>query len=132
MVVTPRLIIDSVVRSVCDCDVERLVPLAGAGMNETYRAELVGGVAVVVRIARQPGPWFVDEAHLMTQARGVGVPTAEVLGLEQLEHDGQLLRSRSSSSCRAVRSTSCWGSCRPLISSGWCWTLVSCWRGSTA
>jgi aminoglycoside phosphotransferase (APT) family kinase protein len=91
MVVTPRLIIDSVVRSVCDCDVERLVPLAGAGMNETYRAELVGGVAVVVRIARQPGPWFVDEAHLMTQARGVGVPTAEVLGLEQLEHDGQLL-----------------------------------------
>jgi len=42
MVTTPRPIIDSVVRSVCDRGVERLVPLAGGGMNETYRAEFAG------------------------------------------------------------------------------------------
>lgn len=60
-------------------------------MNETYRAELAGDDAVVVRIARQDVPWFVDEAYLMTQARAVGVPTAEVLGLEHLDHDGELL-----------------------------------------
>ena len=40
MVTTPRPIIDSVVRSVCGRGVERLVPLAGGGMNETYRVEL--------------------------------------------------------------------------------------------
>ncbi|TCC07448.1 phosphotransferase family protein [Kribbella soli] len=91
MVTTPRSIIDSVVRSVCGRDVEGLVPLAGGGMNETYRVELAGDGAVVVRIARQDVPWFVDEAYLMTQARAVGVPTAEVLGLEHLEHDGELL-----------------------------------------
>ena len=60
-------------------------------MNETYRAEFADDVAVVVRIARQPTPWFIDEAHLMTQARAVGVPTAEVLGLEHQEHNGELL-----------------------------------------
>ncbi|TDO46091.1 Ser/Thr protein kinase RdoA (MazF antagonist) [Kribbella sp. VKM Ac-2571] len=60
-------------------------------MNETYRVQLAGDDAVVVRIARQDVPWFVDEAYLMTQARAVGVPTAEVLGLEHLDHDGQLL-----------------------------------------
>lgn len=91
MVTTPRPIIDSVVRSVCGRDVERLVPLAGGGMNETYRVELRSDVAVVVRIARQREPWFIDEARLMTQARDVGVPTAEVLGLEHLDHDGELL-----------------------------------------
>jgi aminoglycoside phosphotransferase (APT) family kinase protein len=91
MVTTPRTIIDSVVRSVCGRDVECLLPLAGGGMNETYRADLAGGGAVVVRIARQDVPWFVDEAQLIAQARAVGVPTAEVLGLEHLEHDGQLL-----------------------------------------
>jgi aminoglycoside phosphotransferase (APT) family kinase protein len=60
-------------------------------MNETYRVELAGDVAVVVQIARQDAPWFIDEAHLMAQARAVGVPTAEVLGLEHLDHDGELL-----------------------------------------
>jgi len=91
MLTTPRPIIDSVVRSVCGRDVECLVPLAGGGMNETYRVELVSDVAVVVRIARQQVPWFIDEAHLMAQARAVGVPTAEVLGLEHLDHNGELL-----------------------------------------
>lgn len=60
-------------------------------MNETYRADLAGSVAVVVRIARQPEPWFIDEALLMAQAREVGVPTAEVLGLDHLDHQGELL-----------------------------------------
>jgi aminoglycoside phosphotransferase (APT) family kinase protein len=91
MVTTPRPIVDSVVRSICGRDVDRLVPLAGGGMNETYRAELGGDVAVVVRIARQSTPWFIDEAHLMEQARAADVPTAEVLGLEHLDHDGELL-----------------------------------------
>lgn len=91
METTPRTIIDAVVRSVCGRDIERLVPLAGGGMNETYRADCVGDVAVVVRIARQPTPWFIDEAHLMAQARAAGAPTAEVLGLEHREHDGGLL-----------------------------------------
>lgn len=91
MMTTPRPIIDSVVRSVCGQDVERLVPLTGGGMNETYRAELLDGVAVMARIARQPNPWFINEAHLMAQARDLGVPTPEVLGVEHLEHDGVLL-----------------------------------------
>jgi len=60
-------------------------------MNETYRADLAGDARVVVRIARQRTPWFIDEAHLMGQARAAGVPTAEVLGLEHLDHDGELL-----------------------------------------
>jgi hypothetical protein len=91
MVTTPRPIIDSVVRSVCGRDVERLVPLTGGGMNETYRVELASDVAVVARIACQPTPWFIDEAQLMAQARDVGVPTPEVLGLKQMEHRGELL-----------------------------------------
>jgi aminoglycoside phosphotransferase (APT) family kinase protein len=84
-------ITSAVVRSVCSRHVERLVPLAGGGMNETYRAELGGGTAVVVRIARHGTPWFVDEAQLMAQARDAGVPTAEVLGVEHVDHDGELL-----------------------------------------
>ncbi|WP_148256537.1 phosphotransferase family protein [Kribbella flavida] len=91
MVTTPRPIVDAVVRSVCGRAVERLVPLAGGGLNETYRAEFAGDVAVVVRIARRPTPWFIDEAHLMAQAAAAGVPTAQVLGLEHLDHDGEPL-----------------------------------------
>ncbi|WP_405063736.1 aminoglycoside phosphotransferase family protein [Kribbella sp. NBC_01505] len=88
---TPLSTIDAVVRSVCGRGIERLVPLTGGGMNETYRAELGGEVTAVVRIAHQPTPWFIDEAHLMTQARDIGVPTAEILGLEHQEHNGELL-----------------------------------------
>ncbi|HEX8510619.1 MAG TPA: phosphotransferase [Propionibacteriaceae bacterium] len=91
MLATPRPIIESVVRSVCGRPVERLFPLAGGGMNETYRVELPNEVFVVVRIARQPVPWFVDEAELMALAGAAGVPTPEVLGLAQLDHGGELL-----------------------------------------
>jgi aminoglycoside phosphotransferase (APT) family kinase protein len=91
MATTPRQLIDSVVRSVCGHAVEQLVRLTGGGMNETYRAELAGAGSVVVRIARQPVPWFTDEEHVMAQARAVGVPTAAVLGVEHVEHDGTLL-----------------------------------------
>jgi hypothetical protein len=89
---TPRPLIDSVVRSVCGREVERVVRLTGGGMNETYRVELPNDVAVVVRIARQPVPWFTDEAHLMAQARGVGVPTPEVSAGEPLHDRSDLLR----------------------------------------
>jgi hypothetical protein len=88
---TPRPIIDSVVRSVCGREVELILRLTSGGMNETYCVELPNDVAVVVRIARQPVPWFTDEEHVMAQARGVGVPTPEVLGVEQVDHDGELL-----------------------------------------
>lgn len=91
MVTTPRSVLDSVVRSVCGRDVERLVRLTGGGMNETYRVALSNGVAVIARIARQPKPWFLDEAYLMRQARDLGVPTPEVLGVERVEHEGELL-----------------------------------------
>src|SRR3954469_13239218 len=91
MVTTPRQVIDSAVRSACGHGVERLVRLTGGGMNETYRVELAGVGSVVVRIARQPVPWFTDEAHIMARARAVGVPTAEVLGVEHVEQDGELL-----------------------------------------
>jgi aminoglycoside phosphotransferase (APT) family kinase protein len=91
MVTTPRPVIDSVVRSVCGHAVERLVPLSGGGMNETYRVELPHDVVVVVRIAHQPAAWFTDEGHVMAQARSVGVPTPEVLGVETVHHDGALL-----------------------------------------
>src|SRR5688572_10235817 len=88
---TPRQVIDSVVRSVCGHGVDQLVRLTAGGMNETYRVELAGAGSVIVRIARQPEPWFTDEAHVMARARAVGVPTAEVLGVEHVEHDGELL-----------------------------------------
>src|SRR3954471_15816845 len=91
MATTPRQVIESVVRSVCGHGVDQLVRLTAGGMNETYRVELAAAGSVVVRIARQPVPWFTDEEHIMAQARAVGVPTAEVLGVEHLEHDGELL-----------------------------------------
>src|SRR5438309_2249436 len=91
MATTPRPLIDSVVWSVCGREVERVVALTDGGMNETYRVELANDVAVVARIARQPVPWFTDEEHVMAQARAVGVPTPEVLGVEQVDHDGELL-----------------------------------------
>src|SRR5204863_1898649 len=69
----------------------QLVRLTGGGMNETYRVELAAGGLVIARIARQSVPWFTDEEHIMAQARAVGVPTAEVLGVEHVEHDGELL-----------------------------------------
>ena len=91
MATTPLQVIDSVVGLVCGHGVEQLVRLTAGGLNETYRVELAGAGPVVVRIARQPVPWFTDEAHIMAQARAVGVPTAEVLGVEHVEHDGELL-----------------------------------------
>ena len=91
MATTPRPIIDSVVRSVCGRDVERILRLTSGGVNETYRVEFPNDAAVVVRIAREPVPRFTDEEHVMAQARGVGVPTPEVLGVEQVDHDGELL-----------------------------------------
>src|SRR6266545_5788861 len=54
MATTPRPLIDSVVRSVCGREVERVVRLSGGGMNETYRVELPNDVAVV-RPYRAPG-----------------------------------------------------------------------------
>jgi aminoglycoside phosphotransferase (APT) family kinase protein len=87
----PRPVIDAVVRSVCGREVERLVRLTGGGLHETYRVEIPDGVSVVVRIARQPVPWFADEEHVMAQARGAGVPTPNVLGVEHVDHDGELL-----------------------------------------
>jgi aminoglycoside phosphotransferase (APT) family kinase protein len=91
MATTPLPVIESVVRSVCGQASRRVVRLTGGEVNETYRVDLSSGVAVVVRIARRPVPWFVDEAHVMAQARAVGVPTPEVLGVEQVDHDGELL-----------------------------------------
>lgn len=79
------------VRSVCGREVERVVGLTGGGLNETYRVDLAAAGPVVVRIARQPVPWFADEEHVIAQARSVGVPTPEVLGVEHVEHDGELL-----------------------------------------
>ncbi len=60
-------------------------------MNETYRVEFSNAFAVVARIARQPVPWFTDEEHVMAQARALGVPTPEVVGVEQVDHGGELL-----------------------------------------
>jgi aminoglycoside phosphotransferase (APT) family kinase protein len=60
-------------------------------MNETYRVELPNDLAVVVRIARQNVPWFTDEEHVMAQARSVGVPTPDVLGVEHVDRDGEVL-----------------------------------------
>lgn len=88
---TPRPVLDAVVRSVCGRGVKRLVRLTSGGLHETYRVELPDHVPVVVRIARRPVPWFTDEEPLMALARGVGVPTPDVLGVEQVECDGALL-----------------------------------------
>jgi|SRR4051794_33218769 aminoglycoside phosphotransferase (APT) family kinase protein len=91
MATTPRPIIDSVVRSVCGREVERLVRLTGGGLHETYRVEVRDDVPVVVRIARRPEPWFTDEEHVMAQAREVGVPAPDVVGIQQVDHHGELL-----------------------------------------
>ena len=91
MATTPRPVIDSVVRSVYGREVERLVRLTGGGLHETYRVEVRDDLPVVMRIARRPVPWFTDEEHVMAQARAVGVPTPDVIGVEQVDHDGELL-----------------------------------------
>ena len=91
MDMTPQAVIDAVVRSVCGEGVDQLDPLSGGGRNEAYRCELSNGTAVVVRIARQSVPWFADEAALMAQARDVGVPSPQVIGVEHQERDGELL-----------------------------------------
>jgi len=91
MATTPRPVVDSVVRSVCGREVERLVRLTGGGLHETYRVELRAGAPVVVRIARRPVPWFTDDEHVIAQARGVGVPVPDVLGVEHVDQDGELL-----------------------------------------
>jgi aminoglycoside phosphotransferase (APT) family kinase protein len=88
---TPRPVIDSVVRSVCGKEVERLVRLTRGSLNETYRVEIANDMPVVVRIARRSVAWFTDEGYAMAQARGVGVPTPDVLGVEQVDHEGELL-----------------------------------------
>jgi aminoglycoside phosphotransferase (APT) family kinase protein len=90
-VLTPRPLLESVLRSVCGRESERITTLGGGGLNEAYRVDLAGAAPVVVRVAEQPQPWFADEAHVMAQAHAVGVPTPEVLGVEHLEHDGSLL-----------------------------------------
>jgi aminoglycoside phosphotransferase (APT) family kinase protein len=91
MAMTPRQVIDSVVRSVCGHEVEQLVRLTSGGVNETYRVELAASGSIVVRIGRQPVPWFTDEEYVMAQARAVGVPAPDVLGVEHVDHDGELL-----------------------------------------
>ena len=91
MATAPRQVIDTVVRSVCGHAVAQPVRLTRGGMNETYRVELAAAGPVVVRIARQPVPWFTDEAHVMAQARAVGVPTPDVLGVAHVDHAGELL-----------------------------------------
>jgi aminoglycoside phosphotransferase (APT) family kinase protein len=88
---TPRPVVESVVRSAYGRDVERLVRLTSGGLHETYRVDVRDDLPVVVRIARRPVPWFTDEQHVMAKARAVGVPTPDVIGVEQVEHDGELL-----------------------------------------
>jgi len=88
---TPFPIIDSVVRAVCGHAAKQLHHLTSGGMNETYRVDVANSDSVIVRIARQPTPWFIDEAHLIAQARAVGVPAPDVLGVEQVEHGDELL-----------------------------------------
>jgi len=36
-------------------------------------------------------PWFTDDGHISAQARRVGVPSPEVLGVEQVYHDREFL-----------------------------------------
>src|SRR2546427_12978583 len=91
MATTPRQVIDSVVRSVCGHEVTQLVRLTSGGVNETYRGELAAAGSVVVRIGRQPVPWFTDEAHIMGQARAGGGPTPDVLGVAPLGQAGARL-----------------------------------------
>jgi aminoglycoside phosphotransferase (APT) family kinase protein len=91
MAPTPRQVIDAVVRSVCGHEVAQLVRLTSGGVNETYRVELAAAGSVVVRIGRQPVPWFTDEAQVMAQARAVGVPTPDLLGVAHVDHAGELL-----------------------------------------
>lgn len=91
METTPRPVIDSAVRSVYGREVERLVRLTSGGLHETYRVDVCNDVPVIIRIARQPVPWFTDERHVMAKAREVGVPTPDVLGIGQVVHDGELL-----------------------------------------
>ena len=131
MATTPRQVIDSVLRSVCGHEVEQLVRLSG-GVHETYRVELAAAGSVVVRIGRQPVPWFTDEEQVMAQARAVGVPTPDVLGVAHVDHDGELLAFSIQRLLPGRCSTRSPASCRRRISSGWSWTAASCWRACTA
>jgi len=88
---TPSDVIKTVILTVCGCDVKQLERLTAGGMNETYRVELTRGVPVIVRIARQMEPWFTHEQHNIELARTVGVPAPDVLGVEQIQHEEELL-----------------------------------------
>lgn len=91
MLPTPRPIIDEVILSRCGTPVVQLTQLSGGGRNEAYRAELASGASVVVRIARQPTPWFINEPTTTAQARSVGVPVPEVIAIESVDHHGEIL-----------------------------------------
>lgn len=91
MVTTPLYLVDEVIRTVCGQRVDHRVRLTSGGLNETYLVTLRCGTSVIVRIARRETPWFVDEAHVITQARGVGIPAPEVFGVEHIQHEGALL-----------------------------------------
>ena len=132
MATTPRQVIASVLGLVCGHGVDQLVRLTTGGMNETYRVELAGAGSVVVRIARQSVPWFTDEEHIMAQARALGVPTAEVLGVEHVEHDGELLSFSIQQILPGRSLDELAGELSRWISSGWSWTPASCWRECTA
>jgi hypothetical protein len=124
---TPRPLIDSVVRSVCGREVERVVRLTGGGMNETYRVELPNDV-VVVRIAPQPVPcsptrstswpspwcWRADAGGAWRRACGSRRRAAVVL--DPATRAGRLSSASSTGSAparRRRRSASPCGRCPP-------------------
>lgn len=45
----------------------------------------------MVRIARRPEPWFTNEGQATANARRADVPAPEVLGVEHVDHEGELL-----------------------------------------
>jgi Ser/Thr protein kinase RdoA (MazF antagonist) len=88
---TPQRVVHDQVRLAVGGDVATCRRLIVGQMHEVYDVTTTDERSVIVRISREPDPRFEAERWAMDQARRHGVPTAEVLRIEHVDHDGERL-----------------------------------------
>ena len=99
MATTPRPVIDSVVRSVCGREVERLVRFIVRGLHEAYRVEVRNDSPVVIRksrVSRRHGSGMRRE-RLGAGARGRRADTGRDRPLRRLVNTPLTTRRRIAS-----------------------------------
>ncbi|MGH2369368.1 MAG: hypothetical protein ACRDI2_14335, partial [Chloroflexota bacterium] len=81
--VTPRALIDDVVRKAVGSVPASLRRVVVGQMNEVYDVATAGGTQVIVRVSHDEDPRFEGERWALDAARRAGVPTPQVLLIEQ-------------------------------------------------